>query len=60
MEVEKAARELLQSLEAKQGEMGQVIVGFDIEWRPSFRRGLFGSSFEYLLILQLYLIFASW
>ncbi|KAG8658400.1 Werner Syndrome-like exonuclease [Manihot esculenta] len=40
MEVEKAARELLQSLEAKQGEMGQVIVGFDIEWRPSFRRGV--------------------
>ncbi|KAF2299976.1 hypothetical protein GH714_006518 [Hevea brasiliensis] len=40
VEVEKAARELLQSLEAKQGEMGQVIVGFDIEWRPSFRRGV--------------------
>ncbi|KAJ6959552.1 Werner Syndrome-like exonuclease [Populus alba x Populus x berolinensis] len=36
IEVEKAARELLQSLEAEKREMDRVIIGFDIEWKPSF------------------------
>ncbi|KAJ0092066.1 hypothetical protein Patl1_26076 [Pistacia atlantica] len=40
VEVEKAAVELLQVLEAKKKETGQVAIGFDIEWRPSFRRGV--------------------
>jgi hypothetical protein len=38
-EVEKAAEELLKNLEAEKRESGQVVLGFDIEWRPSFRRG---------------------
>ena len=45
IEVEKAARELLQSLEAKKGEMDRVIIGFDIEWKPSFTKGLFVTHF---------------
>ncbi|GKV28652.1 hypothetical protein SLEP1_g37673 [Rubroshorea leprosula] len=39
-DVEKAATELLQCLKAKKNEAGQVSVGFDIEWKPSFRRGI--------------------
>ena len=39
-EVEKAAMELLKILEIKKKEMGQVTIGFDIEWKPSFQRGL--------------------
>ncbi|KAL3567727.1 hypothetical protein D5086_030378 [Populus alba] len=40
IEVEKAARELLQSLEAEKREMDRVIIGFDIEWKPSFTTGV--------------------
>lgn len=39
VEVEKAAMEVLKTLEAKKNEMGQNAVGFDIEWKPTFRRG---------------------
>ncbi|XVF29018.1 hypothetical protein REPUB_Repub15cG0083800 [Reevesia pubescens] len=39
-EVEKAAMELLKILEIKKKEMGQVRIGFDIEWKPSFQRGI--------------------
>ncbi|TXG72645.1 hypothetical protein EZV62_001224 [Acer yangbiense] len=39
MEVEKAAAELLQILEAKKGETCQVPIGLDIEWKPTFARG---------------------
>ncbi|XVE81253.1 hypothetical protein DITRI_Ditri15bG0048700 [Diplodiscus trichospermus] len=39
-EVEKAAMELLKILEIKKKEMGQVTIGFDIEWKPSFQRGI--------------------
>ncbi|CAK7328403.1 unnamed protein product [Dovyalis caffra] len=38
IEVEKAAGELLQSLKAEKGETGPVIVGFDIEWKPTFKK----------------------
>ncbi|KDP39330.1 hypothetical protein JCGZ_01087 [Jatropha curcas] len=40
MDVEEAANELLFSLEAKRGETDQVAIGLDIEWRPTFRRGV--------------------
>ncbi|GAV82112.1 DNA_pol_A_exo1 domain-containing protein [Cephalotus follicularis] len=40
IEVDKAAGDLLQILEAKRREIGQVTVGFDIEWRASFKRGV--------------------
>ncbi|OMO96604.1 hypothetical protein CCACVL1_04866 [Corchorus capsularis] len=43
-EVEKAARQLLKILEIKKKEMGQVAVGFDIEWKPTFRRGALPSK----------------
>ncbi|XP_057959874.1 3'-5' exonuclease isoform X2 [Malania oleifera] len=39
-EVEKATRQLLDGMAAKEREMGQVIFGFDIEWRPTFKKGV--------------------
>ncbi|KAL6569503.1 hypothetical protein OROMI_014017 [Orobanche minor] len=39
-EVEKAAVELLQFIEAKKRKEGECILGLDIEWRPTFRRGV--------------------
>lgn len=38
-EVEMAAIELRRILEANKSEAGQVVVGFDIEWKPTFRKG---------------------
>ncbi|KAH7573003.1 hypothetical protein ACOSP7_006404 [Xanthoceras sorbifolium] len=40
MEVEKAAVELLQILKAKKRENCQVAIGVDIEWKPTFKRGV--------------------
>lgn len=40
-EVEKATAELLKIVETKKKELGQAILGFDIEWRPTFRKGWF-------------------
>lgn len=40
MEVEKAAEELLKNLEAGKRDSGQVALGLDIEWRPTFKRGV--------------------
>lgn len=48
MEVEKAAEELLKNLEAGKRDSGQVALGLDIEWRPTFKRGQF-SSFPWAL-----------
>uniref|UniRef100_A0A7N0UT10 3'-5' exonuclease n=1 Tax=Kalanchoe fedtschenkoi TaxID=63787 RepID=A0A7N0UT10_KALFE len=39
-EVDRAALQLLKFVERKRKEVGQAILGFDIEWRPSFRRGI--------------------
>ncbi|GFQ04281.1 werner syndrome-like exonuclease [Phtheirospermum japonicum] len=39
-EVERAAKELLDFVEAKKRKEGQCILGLDIEWRASFRRGV--------------------
>ncbi|XP_010274075.1 PREDICTED: Werner Syndrome-like exonuclease isoform X1 [Nelumbo nucifera] len=38
-EVEKATMDLLKILDAKKKSMDQITLGFDIEWRPTFRRG---------------------
>ncbi|KAI3850602.1 hypothetical protein MKX03_011421 [Papaver bracteatum] len=38
-EVEKAAKELLEIIEVKKIYMEQVSLGFDIEWKPTFRKG---------------------
>ncbi|PRQ38410.1 putative DNA helicase [Rosa chinensis] len=40
VEVEKAAMEILKTVKAKTNEMGQNAVGFDIEWKPTFQRGV--------------------
>nr|XP_011462822.1 PREDICTED: Werner Syndrome-like exonuclease isoform X1 [Fragaria vesca subsp. vesca] len=40
VEVEKAAMDILKTVKAKQNEMGQNAVGFDIEWKPTFQRGV--------------------
>ncbi|CAM8987886.1 unnamed protein product [Rhodiola kirilowii] len=39
-EVDGAAMQLLKFVETKRREVGHVILGLDIEWRPSFRRGI--------------------
>ncbi|KAL8525271.1 hypothetical protein ACS0TY_014773 [Phlomoides rotata] len=39
-EVERAAKVLLDFVEAKKRKDGQCILGVDIEWRPSFTRGI--------------------
>nr|XP_016438658.1 PREDICTED: Werner Syndrome-like exonuclease isoform X2 [Nicotiana tabacum] len=39
-EVEKSAVELLNFVEEKKRKEGHVALGFDIEWRPSFRKGV--------------------
>nr|GEY20178.1 hypothetical protein [Tanacetum cinerariifolium] len=37
-EVEKAANELLTSVETMTKDGGRAAIGFDIEWKPSFRK----------------------
>lgn len=39
-EVEKSAVELFNFVEEKKRKEGQVALGFDIEWKPTFRRGV--------------------
>ncbi|GMN62828.1 hypothetical protein TIFTF001_031914 [Ficus carica] len=39
IEVERAAMELLKIIEAKKNEVSLPAIGFDIEWRASFRKG---------------------
>ncbi|CAH2079293.1 unnamed protein product [Thlaspi arvense] len=39
-EVDKRAMQLLKVLDTKRDHSGRAIVGFDIEWRPSFRKGV--------------------
>ncbi|KAL0382805.1 UNVERIFIED_CONTAM: Werner Syndrome-like exonuclease [Sesamum calycinum] len=39
-EVERAAEELLEFVEVKKRKEDQCIFGLDIEWRPTFRRGV--------------------
>ncbi|KAH9680391.1 Werner Syndrome-like exonuclease [Citrus sinensis] len=39
-EVEMSAIELRRILEANKSEAGQAVVGFDIEWKPTFRKGV--------------------
>ncbi|XP_010435216.1 PREDICTED: Werner Syndrome-like exonuclease [Camelina sativa] len=39
-EVDRRAMQLLKVLDTKRDESGKAIVGLDIEWRPSFRKGL--------------------
>ncbi|KAH7521620.1 hypothetical protein FEM48_Zijuj07G0052400 [Ziziphus jujuba var. spinosa] len=40
VEVEAAATEILKTVEAKNREVGEAAVGFDIEWRPTFKTGV--------------------
>ncbi|KAK9140987.1 hypothetical protein Scep_010668 [Stephania cephalantha] len=39
-EVEKATTELLGTIESKGNGLDPIALGFDIEWRPTFRRGV--------------------
>ncbi|GAA0171281.1 hypothetical protein LIER_25353 [Lithospermum erythrorhizon] len=39
-EAEKAAEELLTFVQSKKQDDGQVVLGFDIEWKPTFKRGV--------------------
>ncbi|KAM2087431.1 hypothetical protein EV1_031320 [Malus domestica] len=40
VEVEKAALEILKNFQAKKKAVGQNAIGFDIEWKPTFKRGV--------------------
>lgn len=57
-EVEKSAVELLNFVEEKKRKEGNVALGFDIEWKPTFRRGQFNvnriNSFYYCLKYENY------
>jgi hypothetical protein len=44
-DVEKAVTKFVKNIEEKKREMMQIAIGFDIEWKPTFRRGWFGFSF---------------
>ncbi|KAK7311448.1 hypothetical protein RJT34_09595 [Clitoria ternatea] len=39
-DVEKAATRLLKFLDEKKREMSQIAIGFDIEWKPTFTKGV--------------------
>ncbi|XP_048496036.1 3'-5' exonuclease isoform X2 [Beta vulgaris subsp. vulgaris] len=39
-EVEEATLQILKMLEAKKRETGRAVIGLDIEWKPSFVRGI--------------------
>lgn len=55
-EVDKRAMQLLKVLDTKRDESGRAIVGFDIEWRPSFRKGTFVILLSYLGLFLICLI----
>lgn len=40
VEVERAAHELVKFVEAKKRKEGHCILGLDIEWKPTFARGI--------------------
>lgn len=50
-EVEKSAIELLNFVEEKKRKEGDVALGFDIEWKPTFKRGQFSVN---QMILQIF------
>ncbi|KGN56711.1 Werner Syndrome-like exonuclease isoform X1 [Cucumis sativus] len=39
-EVDRASRELAKKINSTRKAMDQITIGFDIEWRPSFKRGV--------------------
>ncbi|KAJ0793245.1 putative DNA helicase [Helianthus annuus] len=49
-EVEKAADELLRFVETKNSDGSRAAIGFDIEWRPSFKKGVAQSKAAVLQI----------
>ncbi|KAI3826619.1 hypothetical protein L1987_00668 [Smallanthus sonchifolius] len=49
-EVEKAADELLKFVEAKNSDGNRAAIGFDIEWRPIFKKGVGQSKAAFLQI----------
>ena len=38
-EVDRASRELAKKINSMRKGMDQITIGFDIEWKPTFRRG---------------------
>lgn len=50
-EVDRASKELLKFVQAKKREAGHTVLGFDIEWRPTFRRGLFMNQTNMTIFL---------
>lgn len=43
-EVDRRAMQLLKVLDTKRDHSGRAFIGFDIEWRPSFRKGIYAWS----------------
>lgn len=46
-EVDRASKELLKFVQAKKREGGHIVLGFDIEWKPTFKRGLLKNKTSY-------------
>lgn len=42
-EVDRRAMQLLKVLDTKKDHSGRAFIGFDIEWRPSFRKGIYAN-----------------
>lgn len=42
-EVDRRAMQLLKVLDTKRDLSGRAFIGFDIEWRPSFRKGIYAK-----------------
>ena len=52
-EVEEATKDLLNFVQAKKKQAGRAVLGFDIEWKPSFKRG--GNfKMKFLLVMILF------
>lgn len=47
-EVEKAADELLKFVETKNSDGNRAAIGFDVEWRPTFKKG-FCLNWKFIL-----------
>lgn len=56
-EVEQAAQELSDKIFSMKQHMDHISLGFDIEWRPIFRKGVFYIVWGKIIIDCIYSVF---
>lgn len=56
-EVEQAAQELSDKIFSMKQHMNHIPLGFDIEWRPIFRKGIFCIIWGKIIIDCIYCVF---